>query len=87
MALPAVGAVTIGRAPDSDVFVDDLYIVPDSRGRGIGKAVMAMLEAEARELGAKAMHLVVDPANAPARAVYDRAGFEGSHWLLMSRRL
>ncbi|MFO1036663.1 MAG: GNAT family N-acetyltransferase [Geminicoccaceae bacterium] len=70
-----------------DVFVDDLYIVPEARGRGLGKAVMTLLETEARGLGAKAMHLVVDPENAPARAVYSRAGFEGSHWLLMSRRL
>lgn len=70
-----------------DAFIDDLYLVPERRGRGLGKAVMARLEDEARALGLAALFLVVDPANARARALYDREGFEGTHWLLMSKRL
>ena len=34
-----------------------------------------------------ALFLVVDPENHRARRTYDRAGFEGSHWLLMAKRL
>lgn len=70
-----------------DAFVDDLYLVPPARGRGIGQAVMALLEGKARELGLKALFLVVDPENAPAKAVYERRGFATTHWLLMAKRL
>ena len=70
-----------------DAFVDDLYLVPDARGRGTGAAVLALLEREARALGLAALFLVVDPENRRARRAYDRAGFEGSHWLLMAKRL
>jgi GNAT superfamily N-acetyltransferase len=71
----------------ADAFVDDLYLVPQARGRGLGGAVLALLEAEARGLGLNALFLVVDPENRPARQLYDRAGFEGTHWLLMAKRL
>ena len=71
----------------ADAFVDDLYLLPEARGRGIGSIVMVGLEAEARRLGLNALFLVVDPENAPARRLYDRSGFEGTHWLLMAKRL
>ena len=67
-----------------DAFVDDLYLVPDARGRA---TVMQRLEAEARAMGLCALFLVVDPDNAPAVALYRRRGFDGTHWLLMAKRL
>ncbi len=70
-----------------DAFVDDLYLVPEARGRGLGHAVLAQLEHEARALGLAALFLVVDPENIPARRLYDRVGFDGTHWLLMAKRL
>ena len=70
-----------------DAFVDDLYLVPEARGRGLGAAVLVLLEQEARALGLAALFLVVDPENHRARRTYARAGFEGSHWLLMAKRL
>jgi GNAT superfamily N-acetyltransferase len=52
-----------------DAFVDDLYLVPEARGRGLGGIVMERLEAEARALGLAALFLVVDPDNrTPSRA-------------------
>lgn len=71
----------------ADAFVDDLYLAPAARGRGIGTIVLARLEQEARALGLNALFLVVDPANLPARRLYDRGGFEATHWLLMAKRL
>jgi ribosomal protein S18 acetylase RimI-like enzyme len=71
----------------ADAFVDDLYLVPEARGRGIGAIVLGLLEAEARALGLAALFLVVDPDNAPALRLYRRGGFEGTHWLLMAKRL
>jgi ribosomal protein S18 acetylase RimI-like enzyme len=70
-----------------DAFVDDLYLVPAARGRGLGREVMALLETEARALGLKALFLVVDPENERAKALYDRQGFAPTHWLLMAKRL
>lgn len=71
----------------ADAFVDDLYLVPDARGRGVGSAVLARLEAEARAMRLNALFLVVDPDNAAALRAYRRHGFEGTHWLLMAKRL
>jgi len=71
----------------ADAFVDDLYLVPPARSRGIGRSVLELLELEARRLGLAALFLVVDPDNRRVRRLYDRAGFEGSHWLLMAKRL
>ena len=71
----------------TDAFVDDLYLVPGARGRGLGASAMARLEEEARAMGLAALFLVVDPENLPARRLYDRRGFEGTRWLLMAKRL
>jgi ribosomal protein S18 acetylase RimI-like enzyme len=70
-----------------DAFVDDLYLVPEARGRGLGGLVLAQLEDEAQALGLAALFLVVDPENLPARRLYDRVGFGSTHWLLMAKRL
>ena len=70
-----------------DAFVDDLYLVPEARGRGSAARCWQRLEAEARGLGLYALFLVVDPENAPAVALYRRRGFDGTHWLLMAKRL
>lgn len=70
-----------------DAFVDDLYLVSQARGRGIGRIVLELLQGEARSQGLAALFLVVDPDNWRARRLYDRAGFEGSNWLLMAKRL
>ena len=71
----------------ADAFVDDLYLVPGARGRGLGEAVLARLEEEARAMGLAALFLVVDPDNLRARRLYDRQGFAGTRWLLMAKRL
>ena len=71
----------------ADAFVDDLYLVPEARGRGLGRIVLDLLEAQARDLGLAALFLVVDPENTPALRLYRRQGFEGTHWLLMAKRL
>ena len=54
----------------ADAFVDDLYLVPEARGRGLGSVVLTLLEAQARELGLAALFLVVDPENTPALRLY-----------------
>ena len=71
----------------ADAFLDDLYLTPECRGQGLGAAVMAAVDAEARRLGACAVHLVVAPGNERAQRLYRRSGFEGSDWRVMTKRL
>ena len=35
----------------ADAFVDDLYLIPAARGRGLGRQVLELVEAEARKDG------------------------------------
>jgi ribosomal protein S18 acetylase RimI-like enzyme len=71
----------------ADCFLDDLYLTPEARGRGIGDRVMAAVEAHALGLGARAVHLVVHPMNHRAQRLYRRSGFAETDWILMSKRL
>jgi len=57
------------------VNVHDLAVAPGWRGRGIGRALLAAVAAEARSRGACKVTLEVLEGNAAARRVYERAGF------------
>ena len=57
------------------VNVHDLAVAPGHRGRGIGRALLAEIEREARARGACKITLEVLEGNAIARHAYDRAGF------------
>jgi GNAT superfamily N-acetyltransferase len=52
-----------------------MYVAPDSRGRGIGRAVLDRLEAEARALGLCRVVLETGTRQVEAIALYRRAGF------------
>ncbi len=54
--------------------VHDLGVVPDARGRGVGRALLAQAEALARSLGCIKLSLEVREDNAPARALYEAVG-------------
>lgn len=70
-----------------DGFIDDLYLVPAARGRGIGRRVLAFVEARARELGFRALHLEVELANTRAQRTYAAAGYQPSPRKLMTKQL
>jgi ribosomal protein S18 acetylase RimI-like enzyme len=67
--------------------VDDLYLVPAQRGRGLGRAALERVEAAARELGVRALHLEVERENESARELYRRRGFRDNDRLLMTKML
>jgi ribosomal protein S18 acetylase RimI-like enzyme len=56
-------------------FVAYTAVEPASRGRGIGRALLDEAENRARAMGLGYLSLMVTDDNAPARALYDRAGF------------
>ncbi len=70
-----------------DGFIDDLYLVPAVRGRGLGTAAMAMLERIAAKHGVRALHLEVARDNPRAEALYRSRGYGITERKLMSKRL
>jgi ribosomal protein S18 acetylase RimI-like enzyme len=70
-----------------DAFVDELYVRPSHRRRGLGAAALRLSEAACREHGVHALHLEVDGANDPARALYRRWGFDEHARHLMTKWL
>ena len=68
-----------------DAFVDEFFLLPEFRGRGIGGRVLELIRGEARARGINALHLEVERDNAPARRLYEKAGFEArERYVLMS---
>lgn len=59
-----------------DAFLDELYVVAEARGHGLGDRLLAEGKARAKASGVRALHLEVDPENAAARRLYTRHGFE-----------
>ena len=69
-----------------EAYLTELWIDPTERGQGAGTAVLDLLGDELRALGVRAVHLGVRPES-PAVRLYERAGFEASPRLFMTRRL
>ena len=59
------------------VNVHDLGVRPEHRGRGVGRALLAAVEAEAQRRGACKVTLEVLSGNEPAKALYAAVGFQG----------
>jgi len=70
-----------------DAFVDELYVVPEARGRGLGREALRVAEACCVEADARALHLEVGLENDKARRLYLSWGFEERPHALMSKRL
>lgn len=71
-----------------DAFIDELYIRPAVRRRGMGGDVLTALPNALSRAGVTAVHLEVDRENHVAQRLYARAGFQPrNRYMLMSRRL
>ena len=58
-----------------DAFIDELFILEEHRGRGVGKTVLEEIQSKARERKVKALHLEVERSNDRARKLYRSLGF------------
>ena len=60
-------------------YLQDLFVAPDRRGTGVGRALIMAVEAAARAAGASRVHWLTKESNTSARALYDqvaeRSGF------------
>jgi ribosomal protein S18 acetylase RimI-like enzyme len=62
-------------------YLEELYVAPDRRGNGLGRALLEAAMETARGEGAEQMELGTSEADVAARALYESAGFtnrEGS---------
>lgn len=57
------------------VNIHDLAVLPDSRGRGIGRELLTSIESYARERNCCKVTLETQENNARARALYENVGF------------
>jgi ribosomal protein S18 acetylase RimI-like enzyme len=55
--------------------LEELYVVPARRGRGVGRALLDAVLELARERGAAGVELVTGENDAAARALYESVGF------------
>jgi ribosomal protein S18 acetylase RimI-like enzyme len=58
-----------------ECYLAELYVVPQLRGRGLGRALLEAAMAVARERGADRMDLGTSEDDAAARRLYERLGF------------
>ncbi|SLN16682.1 putative acetyltransferase [Roseovarius albus] len=71
-----------------DGMIDEIYIRPSVRGRGIGSEVLNALPKALAGAGLKALHLEVNRDNPRARKLYEKLKFAPrENYMLMSRKL
>jgi GNAT superfamily N-acetyltransferase len=63
--------------PGPVALLDELYVVPDHRGRGIGSEILSHLMTVAAERSVDLIEINVDEADVDAQRFYERHGFSG----------
>jgi ribosomal protein S18 acetylase RimI-like enzyme len=58
-----------------DAYLEELYVAPERRGRGLGRALLEAAMDHARERGAAHIDLTTSEDDVAARALYESAGF------------
>lgn len=70
-----------------DAFLDELYVVPEARRQGLGRAALQFAEGVCREDGIRALHLEVEHAKPDTYRLYEGTGFEDHSRHLMTKLL
>ena len=71
----AAGCIALRRLSDTECEMKRLYVRPQFRGRGTGKALVGTIVRDAREIGYAHMLLDTLPVLAWALKLYENAGF------------
>lgn len=69
------------------LLLDELYVEPASRGRGLGKVALELVAQLGRERGASVIKLEVSDHNPEAARLYLRSGFTDEKRRVLVRRL
>ena len=60
-------------------YLQDLFTRPESRGQGVGRALIEAVSAQAKKAGSQRVYWMTHESNAQARTLYDkiadRSGF------------
>ena len=70
-----------------DCFIDEFYVRPEHRSKGIGGAAVEFALTACRDLGIKAVHLEADHFNVRGHEFYKKLGFKDHPRHLMTRWL
>jgi GNAT superfamily N-acetyltransferase len=70
-----IGCGAVRRLDERTAELKRMYVVPSHRGRGVGRALLNALEAEARRIGVSRLLLETGVRQAAAMALYTRAGY------------
>jgi GNAT superfamily N-acetyltransferase len=70
-----VGCGATRRLDAGTTEIKRMYVSPDARGRGVGRAILTALEAESHRLGVRRIVLETGERQPEALALYARAGF------------
>ena len=60
--------------------ITEMYVRPQFRRRGIGRALVEAALDFGRKRGCREFHLLVDPSNEPGQAFYVELGFQVDSW-------
>lgn len=71
-----VGCGALRRLGDDQAEIKRMYVVPEARRSGIGRAILRALEDEARRLGVAALILETGSRQPAAIAMYEAEGFQ-----------
>ncbi|MGD1890354.1 MAG: GNAT family N-acetyltransferase [Cyclobacteriaceae bacterium] len=70
-----------------DAFIDEFYLKPAYRAKGIGTKTMEFVEQAALTLDIIALHLEVENHNERANQLYIRRGFTGNNRSLLTKKI
>jgi ribosomal protein S18 acetylase RimI-like enzyme len=70
-----------------EAYLTELFLRPEARGQGFGRAVLPAVEAIALSHGAQVLHLMMRPENEPAARLYRAAGYRSPPRVFLSKPL